>query len=113
MAQKAQNKSKKETFLQCLHNNLGHISNACISANIPRRTFYNWIDKDKDFKDKVDEVGEALVDHVESKLMQKINDLDSTCIIFYLKCKGKSRGYREKTEIELARPIKEINFDKI
>jgi len=28
----------------------GHISNSCKEANVPRRTFYNWIGKDKKFK---------------------------------------------------------------
>ena len=113
MAQKAQNISKKATFLKCLHNNHGHISNACDSANIPRRTYYNLIEKDPKFKDQVDDTAEALVDHVESKLLQKINDLDTTSIIFFLKCKAKSRGYTERTEIELSRPIEDIDFEDI
>ena len=45
--------------------------------------------------------------------MQKIKDLDPTSIIFFLKCKGKARGYRERTEIELSKPIEDINFDEI
>ena len=113
MTQKTQNKPKKETFLQCLHNNHGHISNACVSANIARKTYYRWIEKDSDFKERVYEVSEALVDHVESKLLQKINDLDTTSIIFFLKCKGKDRGYTERTEIELSRPIEDIDFEDI
>ena len=113
MTQKTQNISKKEVFLKCLHNNLGHISNACKSANIGRKTYYRWIEKDKKFKEQVDNVGEALVDHVESKLLEKINDLDTTSIIFFLKCKAKSRGYTERTEIELSRPIEDIDFEDI
>jgi hypothetical protein len=113
MAQKAQNISKKDTFLLCLHNNMGHISNACKSANIPRRTFYNWLEKDNKFKEQVEDTAEALVDHVESKLLEKINKLDTTSIIFFLKCKGKDRGYTERTEIELSRPIEDIDFEDI
>ena len=113
MTQKIQNTLKKETFLKCLHNNLGHISNACISANIARKTYYRWLEKDSKFKEQVDEVSEALVDHVESKLLEKINNLDTASIIFFLKCKGKERGYRERTEIELSRPIEDIDFEDI
>ena len=113
MAQKAQNISKKATFLKCLHNNHGHISKACESAKIHRRTYYTWIEKDDKFKEQVEDAKEALVDYVESKLLQKINDLDTTSIIFFLKCKAKSRGYTERTEIELSRPIEDIDFEDI
>ena len=44
--QNTQKRTKKETFLIALENELGHISNACKSANIHRRTYYTWIDKE-------------------------------------------------------------------
>ena len=105
--------SKKEIFLKCLHDQHGHITKACESANIHRRTYYSWIEKDPKFKERVDDACESLVDHVESKLMQKINDLDTTSIIFFLKCKAKDRGYRERTEIQLSKPIEDIDFEDI
>ena len=37
--QNTQKRTKKETFLIALENELGHISNACKSANIHRRTY--------------------------------------------------------------------------
>ena len=111
--QNTQKLTKKETFLISLKNNLGHISNACISAHIHRRTYYSWIEKDKEFKDKCDDVNEGLVDLVESKLFENIKNNDNTCILFFLKCKAKSRGYRERQEIELTRPIEDIIFDEI
>ena len=109
--QNTQKLTKKETFLKALKNNLGHISNSCIAANIHRRTYYSWIDKDNKFKDDCNDVSEGLVDLVESKLLENINNNDNTCIIFFLKTKGKSRGYIEKQEIELIKPIDEIEFD--
>ena len=111
--QNTQKLSKKETFLISLRNNLGHISNACEAANIHRRTYYSWIEKDKEFKDKCDDVNEGLVDLAESKLFENINNNDNTCILFFLKCKGKSRGYRERQEISLSKPIEDIVFDEI
>ena len=49
----------------------------------------------------------------ESKLMENINGNDNTSIIFFLKTKGKKRGYVEKQEVELIKPIDEIDFDGI
>jgi hypothetical protein len=46
---------------------------------------------------------EAL-DFAENKLMQHIKDGDTTSLIFYLKCKGKHRGYVEKSNVELSSP---------
>ena len=55
---------------------------------------------------------ESLVDLVESKLIENIKENDNTSIIFFLKTKGKKRGYIEKQEIEHIRPISEIEFDE-
>ena len=109
--QNTQKPTKKEAFLMALKNNLGHISKSCKAANIHRRTYYSWIDKDEQFKQDCDDVSEGLIDLVESKLLENINNNDNTCIIFFLKTKGKSRGYIEKQEIELIKPIDEIEFD--
>ena len=105
--------SKKETFLIALRNNLGHISKACTAANIHRQTYYSWIDKDPEFKQECADVEESLLDLTESKLLENIQKGDNTCIIFYLKTKGKKRGYVEKQEFEVTKPISEINFDDI
>ena len=110
--QNKQKLTKKETFLKCLRNNLGHISRACESAKISRGTYYKWIDE-AEFKEQVDAVNEGLVDHVEHQLLKKIDMGDTTAIIFYLKTKGKSRGYTEKQELELVKPFDRIELEDI
>lgn len=42
---------------------------------------------------------EKILDLAESKLVENINDNDNTAIIFYLKTKGRKRGYIERQEI--------------
>ena len=111
--QNIQKKTKKETFLIALENELGHISKACKQAKIHRQTYYLWIKKDKDFKQKCEDVQESFLDLAESKLLEKINDGDNTCIIFFLKTKGKSRGYIEKQEVELVKPFDRIELEDI
>ena len=110
--QKTQKINKKETFLKSLKKNLCNISKACEAANISRKTYYRWIE-DQEFKDQVEAVKEGLIDHVEHQLLQKIDSGDTTAIIFFLKTRAKDRGYVEKQEITLSRPIEDITFDEI
>ena len=114
--QNTQKLTKKENFLKALKNNLGHISRACEKANIHRRTYYSWISKDEDFKQQCEDVSESLLDLAEHSLLSEIQDKTTknhiTAVIFFLKTKGKKRGYSESMQLEV-KPISEIKFDGI
>ena len=111
--QSAQRAAKKKTFLVSLANNNGNITNACLDANIGRRTYYDWLE-DGQFAEDVKDVQESLLDLAESKLMENINKNDNTSIIFFLKTKGKKRGYIERQEVDAnVRPIDGIDFEGI
>ena len=97
---------RKEMFINNLKASGGIICVACESTGINRSTYYRWRESDKDFADAVDEVMDAQVDFVESKLMELINAHDTTATIFYLKTKGKKRGWTEKQQ-----PLVAINTD--
>ena len=103
---------KREKFLKSLELNNGNISEACKAINISRQTFYRWAE-DEDFKVKAENVKESLLDLAESKLLENINNNENVAIIFYLKTKGKQRGYIEKQEVEVVRPISEVLFDEL
>lgn len=90
----------KKKLLGQLQQCKGTITTACINSGISRTTFYEYYNLDSDFRDKVMEVQEASIDHVENMLMKKIDEGDTTAIIFYLKTKGRKRGYNEKLIIE-------------
>lgn len=91
-------KERQELFLKHLLDSKGIISYACRKIDITRSCYYKWVDNDPKFKEKVDEINEETIDVVESKLLSAINDDDLTAIIFYLKTKGKKRGYVERVE---------------
>lgn len=55
--------------------------------------------EDKDYKKAVDELSNVALDFAESQLHQQIKGGNPTAIIFYLKTKGKKRGYVERQEI--------------
>lgn len=107
---------KKEAMLQALENSLGVVTVACKSANIPRSTYYKWLKEDKEFADQVKEIENIALDFAESQLHSQIKDGSTPATIFYLKTKGKKRGYIEKQELDLtsAEPVKiKVNIDGI
>lgn len=91
---------KKKAFLEAFALNMGNVSEACESSNIARSTFYAWCEADSGFRQAVDDVREGLLDMTEGELLKLIKKGDTTAIIFYLKTKGKKRGYIEKTETD-------------
>ena len=90
---------KKEQLLKALEKSLGIVSTACESIGISRTTYYKYYNEDKDFKRSVDSIGDIALDCAESQLFELIKEKNITAIIFYLKTKGKKRGYIEKQEV--------------
>lgn len=93
-------KKMKLDFLNALENNLGIISISLKQAGVSRHYYIKWMDEDPDFKAELDRIEDKTLDYVESKLFNLITEGDKTAILFYLKCKGKDRGYIEKQYIE-------------
>ena len=89
----------KKALLAALEKSLGVVTTACKSAELSRETFYKYYNNDPQFKESVDSIGEMAIDFAESKLHKLIQDENPTAIIFYLKTKGKKRGYVERHEI--------------
>jgi hypothetical protein len=86
---------RKRLLLQALVQSRGIISSACESAAVPRRTFYNWIESDPEFRDAYEDIVERSLDFVESKLLERIEAGSERAICFFLRTRGRSRGYRE------------------
>lgn len=91
---------RKEAVLTALELSLGIVTSACKEAEVPRRTFYQWCEDDKDFKAAVDDISEIALDYAESKLFKLIKSEVPSSVYFYLKTKGKKRGYIERQEID-------------
>lgn len=91
-------KEKQEQFLSHFRKSHGIVSFACQQVGITRACYYKWRENDPKFREKADEIEEETIDHVESKLYNAIDKGELTAIIFYLKTKGKKRGYVEKAE---------------
>ncbi len=102
----------KEKLLVALQKTMGIVAPACEEVGIHRSTFYDYYNNDLEFKDNVDAVVETTIDFAESKLLENIDSNDVQSIIFYLKTKGKKRGYVEKSEIEIRRIGKDLEDEK-
>mgnify|MGYP003633457038 FL=1 len=90
---------KKESLLAALEQSLGVVTVACREAHIPRSTYYKWLNEDREFADQVADIENVALDFAESKLHNQISDNNTSATIFYLKTKGKNRGYVERQEI--------------
>lgn len=89
---------KKETVLKALESTLGVVTKAVEAVGIARSTFYKWMKEDEAFANRVDELQLVALDFVESQLFKQIREGSTVATIFYLKTKGRSRGYIERIE---------------
>ena len=98
MAQNRTIKGKK-AMLAALEKSLGIVTTACKIAGIGRTQFYEWASEDETFANAVKELDNVALDFAESQLHKQISNGIPASTIFYLKTRGKSRGYIERTEI--------------
>jgi len=89
----------KKALLEALEKSLGVVTTACKIAGVGRTTYYEWYKEDQDFRNKVDDLQNVALDFAESQLHKQIADNSTSATIFYLKTKGKKRGYVERQEI--------------
>lgn len=78
----------------------GNISIIAERLGCEWHTAKTYIEKSEETKAAYEAETESVIDLAESKLIENIQANDNTAIIFYLKTKGKKRGYIEKTEVE-------------
>jgi len=88
----------KKRFLDILYKHKGLVSNACKEFNMARATYFDWL-RNPDFAQAVEDVHEAVLDWAESVLQEKIADKDGRSVEFFLKAKGKKRGYGDTLDV--------------
>lgn len=85
---------KKSAVLEELSSAKGIKSIAYTRAKVRKTTFFKWQKDDLVFASKIADIEERWVDVVEDQLLNLISMGDRAAIMFYLKAKGKGRGYR-------------------
>jgi hypothetical protein len=106
--------AKKVAMIEAMVKNLGNITNSCREVGIGRQTHYDWLAADEVYAKAIRDVDEVVLDFAEFKLQEIMNGVkvrnikdklvydvppNATALIFFLKTKGKKRGYVERQEI--------------
>tara|TARA_R100000773_G_scaffold30361_1_gene25980 strand:+ start:5093 stop:5467 length:375 start_codon:yes stop_codon:yes gene_type:complete len=95
-----QTDTKKKAMIAALQQSLGVVTSACKAVGISRETHYKWLREDVDYKYQVEDLSNIALDFAESQLHNQIKNGSTPATIFYLKTKGKKRGYIERQEIQ-------------
>lgn len=118
---------KQKSFINALKNSLGVVTEMCDATGVARSSHYRWMKENPIYKAAVDEVSDIALDFGETQLFSlmrgvKIKEVrrrqdpddktkiieetveytsapDKTSVIFFLKTKGKKRGFIERQEI--------------
>ena len=93
--------TKKEAMLEALEKSLGIVSTAAKMVGIDRSTHYAWLKADADYNKAVSSIQDSVLDFAESHLYKLVKEGNPAATIFFLKTKGKKRGYIERQEIEV------------
>jgi hypothetical protein len=91
--EKISTKGKKKKMIQALEGSMGVVKTAVQSVGISRKTHYNWLENDLEYREAVRTVEDVALDEVESIFLDLIKSKDRACILYYLRTKGKKRGY--------------------
>lgn len=98
----------KKAIIEALEKSLGVVTTACKKAGVGRTTFYGWMEEDVAFATEVNDIQNIALDFAESQLHKQIGGGNTSATIFYLKTKGKKRGYIERTEVD--QTVKSVNI---
>ena len=99
-ASKTQTDTQKKAMIQAMEKSLGIVTTACRNVGIARDTHYRWMRDDDSYRASIESIEGMTLDLAESKLHEEILQGNTAAIIFFLKTKGKKRGYVEKQEVE-------------
>ena len=90
----------KNSLIEAMQKTLGNVTQSCKLVGCNRSTYYDHYKADEEFAKACDDCENIALDFVESQLHKQIKEGVPSSTIFYLKTKGKKRGYVERKEIE-------------
>ncbi|WP_394849685.1 hypothetical protein LZC95_19810 [Pendulispora brunnea] len=88
-----------EQVAEALRMSAGIFTAAANKLGCAPNTIKNYVQRHPSLQAVCDEAQFKTLDLAESKLLAAIGEGNLTAVIFYLKCRGKARGYVERAEI--------------
>lgn len=83
---------KQRNFIEVLNRNLGILSKTLVETGVDREDYLDWLEE-IEFYNEVQTIEDTSLDYVESRLLRQIEEGNVSAITFYLRTKGKDRGY--------------------
>ena len=88
-----------EQMKEALTKSNGFLKPAAEMLGCDTKTIFNYMQRYPELKEHKENVNEDLLDFVENQLLKQIKAENLTAIIFFLKTRGRSRGYSERVEV--------------
>ena len=88
-------------MIDALTKSMGVVTTAAKSIGIDRSTHYEWLKEDEHYSQIVNGLADIALDFAETQLFKRMDKGSDASIIFYLKTKGKGRGYIERSEQDI------------
>ena len=105
---------KKEILLKALEKSYGNITATCNAIGISRQTFYDYVNNDEKFKNRVEKVLTNIpaqkLDITEESLFKQIKKGNQTAIMYYLNNHGQERGYNINKHTQTETTKQSYNF---
>ncbi len=87
-----------QKLIEAIHESHGLLTLAAKRAGVSFGTAKRYVAEFTSVAQAVVDSKEHMLDFAEAKLYEKISKGDNACLIFYLKCQGKERGFIERVE---------------
>jgi hypothetical protein len=98
-------------FLVAFEKTLGVVTPAAQMIGVKRSTIYRWREMYPEFDAACKEISDVAVDFVETKLYKLIDQGSEASTIFYMKTKGRDRGYAEKLQHDVSAEVKGVTVN--
>lgn len=88
-----------EEIIKAVNDSNGFLTFAAEKLGCSYQNIWQRAKKNPELKEAIEAIGEHHLDVAEDKLVEAIKHGESWAICFFLKCKGKHRGYVERSEV--------------
>lgn len=88
-----------ETIIEALQMSGGIVAYAAQKLLITRQTLAIWIENEPELQEACANIVEEMLDLTEAKLVELIKDKNPESIRFFLRCKGKRRGWGDTVQV--------------